>query len=162
MNKINSFLQRNIALLIDFFYPPFKPYMSNQFFRYGVSGAANMVFDWILFFLFFHYAFQAQIIDFGFYAFEPHTAAFITVFPITLLSGFWLGKYISFSDSKLRGRRQLIRYFFVVICNIFIQYSGIKFFVEFCHFFPTPSKMLITLVSMVFSYVMQKYFTFRT
>ena len=40
--------------MVDFFYPPFKKYMPLQFFRYGVTGVANMALDWVLYFFTFH------------------------------------------------------------------------------------------------------------
>ncbi|MCQ2343548.1 MAG: GtrA family protein [Paludibacteraceae bacterium] len=158
--KLQFFLLR----IIDFFYTPFRRFCPRQVFRYGVSGGANMLLDWFLYFVIYHILYIAtsgDVISLHFIAITPHIAAFLIVFPITTLTGFWLARNISFNESLLRGRTQLVRYVSVVLANILINYACLKFFIEFCHFFPTPSKMLTTVITVVFSFFMQKFFTFK-
>ncbi|MBN1463707.1 MAG: GtrA family protein [Paludibacteraceae bacterium] len=154
-------MHNKITLIIDFFYPPFKKFMPISFFRYLSCGGLNVIFDWVLFFIFFHYIFNEQVADFGIIAFKPHIAAFLFTFPITLLSGFYLSKYVSFQNSTLKGRIQLFRYIIVVIGCLLINYICLKLFVDVWHFFPTPSKMITTIFTTIFSYLMQKNFTFK-
>jgi putative flippase GtrA len=161
MHYINSFLQKHIIAVIDFFYPLFKRLMPIQLYRYGVAGVANMCFDWVLYYVFYHYVFHESVVDLGFVAFTPHIASFVFTFPITFISGFWLSRYISFKESVLRGRIQLFRYFSVVLGCIFINYIFLKIFVEVCGFYPTPSKIITTFITTVFSFLMQKYFSFK-
>ncbi|MBP9018136.1 MAG: GtrA family protein, partial [Paludibacteraceae bacterium] len=71
-------------------------------------------------------------------------------------------KYVTFSASYLRGHVQLRRYLLVVMINLGLNYVGLKLFVELAHFYPTPSKMLITIITTLFSYFAQKKFTFKT
>jgi len=120
-----------------------------------------MVLDWVLYFICYNFIFCHENIDLWFVTISPHIASFIVVFPITLLTGFWLAKYISFNESKIKGRTQLVRYISVVLTNILINYVCLKFFVEFCGFYPTPSKMITTFITVVFSFFMQKFFTFK-
>jgi len=155
------YLQTLLLKIIDFFYQPFRRFIPLQIFRYGVSGGANMVLDWLLYFICYNFIFCRHNFSLGFVTITPHIAAFIVVFPITLLTGFWLAKYISFKESTINGGTQLIRYVFVVLMNILINYSCLKIFVEFCHFYPTPSKMITTFITVVFSFFMQKFFTFK-
>ncbi len=163
LRKINSKLQSFVLAIVDFIYVPFKKFFSQQIFRYGICGGANLVFDWVLYYVFFNYVFSKQVVHINSYlAFEPHIASFFFTFPITFLSGFWLLRYVSFVESNLRGRVQIVRYLSVVLSNILFTYLMLKFFVEICHFFPTPSKILITVITTVYSYVMQKYFSFKT
>lgn len=150
-----------IRNIIDFFYPPFQKFVSRQFFRYGVSGAANMIFDWILYFILYNFIFKKQIVELQFVAISPHIAALMVTFPITLFTGFLLQKYVTFTASKLRARKQLVRYMAVVGINLMINYFGLKLLVEQFHFYPTVSKMIVTVISTVFSYFSQKYFTFK-
>lgn len=150
-----------IGKAIDFFHPPFRRYFSREFFRYGVCGAANIGFDWVLYFVTYNFIFRRRLIELGFTALTPHIAALLVTFPITLLSGFLLQKYVTFTASGLRGREQLVRYMAVVGVNLLINYFGLKLFVEILHFYPTLSKMLITVICTVFSYFSQKKFTFR-
>jgi len=161
MRKAFTSIGLQIRRLIDFFYPPFRKYMTIQFFRYGVSGVANMVFDWVLFFLVYHFVLRQGMLDLGIITFKPHNAALFITFPVTFLSGFLLQKYVTFSSSQLRGHIQLFRYFQVLLGNLLLNYLGLKILVEFLRFFPTPAKMLITIVTTLFSYFSQKKYTFK-
>jgi putative flippase GtrA len=148
--------------MIDFFYPPFRRFVSLKVFRYAACGGANMVFDWILYFAVFQFVLQKQMLHLGFVTLSSHIASLAIVFPITTFSGFLLQKYVTFAASELRGKVQLMRYFMVVGGNLAVNYFGLKLFVDVMHFFPTPSKMLITVITVVLSYIFQNKFTFRT
>jgi putative flippase GtrA len=56
---------------------------------------------------------------------------------------------------------QLFRYGIVVVANLAINYIGLKLLVDVFGWFPTPSKMAITIVATGVSYISQKKFTFR-
>ena len=155
-------MHRHIIKSIDFFYPPFKKLLSVSFFRYIVCGGANVLFDWALFFIFYNFVFQKQVVNLGFVAFKPHIAAFLFTFPITLLSGFYLSKYVSFQGSQVHGRIQLFRYVMVILGCLLINYICLKIFVDWCNIYPTPSKMLTTIFTTIFSYFSQKHYTFKT
>lgn len=151
-----------IRKLIDFFYPPFRRYMSPQLFRYAACGAMNVVFDWVLYFLVYNFVLHKQMLHLSFVTLSSHIATLAIVFPITTLSGFLLQKYVTFSASQLRGRVQLVRYIMVVGGNLLINYLGLKLFVDVLHIYPTPSKMLVTFITIILSYVFQHKFTFKT
>lgn len=152
---------KSITKIVDFFYPPFRNYVSLRLFRYAVTGAANLVFDWVMYYLTFHFLLQKQMLHLGPVTFSSHIAAMLLVFPITFTSGFLLQKYVTFSASEIKGRVQLIRYLSVVIANLLINYLGLKILVDFIHLFPTPSKMIVTIFTVIFSYLSQKKYTFR-
>ncbi len=165
MNK----LAQIITKIIDFFYTPFRKIMSEQLFRYAACGGGNMVLDWILYFLIYNFVIGHELVNVQFtiynvqfaQAITPHIATLCIVFPITLLTGFWLQKYVTFTQSNLHGARQLIRYILIVCVNLAINYFGLKLCVEIWGWYPTPSKMVITLVTVAVSYLGQKYYTFR-
>lgn len=161
MKKLFEKIGNWITVMVDFFYPPFSKYMTLQFFRYGVTGVANMAFDWVLYFITFHFILEKQMVHLGVVTLSSHIAAMIIVFPITFLTGFLLQKYVTFSASVLRGRVQIIRYLAVVAANLIINYIGLKLFVDFIGIFPTPSKMIVTIITTMFSYFSQKKYTFR-
>ena len=162
-------LAQIITKIIDFFYRPFKKYVSEQVFRYAACGGGNMVLDWVLYFLIYNFVIGHEIVNLTFdigtfsyaQAITPHIATLCIVFPITLLTGFWLQKYVTFTQSELNSWRQLGRYILIVGVNLAINYFGLKLCVEIFGWYPTPSKMLITIVTVVVSYLGQKYFTFR-
>jgi putative flippase GtrA len=78
-----------------------------------------------------------------------------------LLTGFWLQKFVTFTGSNLHGARQLGRYVVIVMINLAINYFGLKLCVEGMGWYPTPSKMFITIVTVAISYLGQKYYTFQ-
>ncbi|MBP1677996.1 MAG: hypothetical protein H6Q20_2555 [Bacteroidetes bacterium] len=162
MRQLLESTGRWITRMVDFFYPPFRRYMPLQFFRYGVTGVANMAFDWVLYFLTFHFLLQKEMLHLGFVTISSHIAAMFIVFPVTFMSGFLLQKYVTFTSSELRGKVQIVRYLSVVVANLLLNYAGLKLLVDFLHIFPTPSKMIVTVVTTLFSYFSQKSFTFKT
>src|SRR5687768_6449501 len=103
--------------IIDIFYPPFKKMMGLQTFRYAASGGINTAFGYILFYIAFKFIFRARPVDLGFYVFEAHSAALLVSFLFCFPFGFFLMKYVVFSDSKMKGRVQLVRYFAVYLFN---------------------------------------------
>lgn len=154
-------LQQEIISLIGNVYKPFKRLVPLDTFTYAVCGASNTAFDIFLYFISYNFILQKQIVDLGFVAISPHIAAFIIAFCITFPTGFLLNKYITFTESKLRGIRQLFRYGLVVLANVGINYVFLKLFVEVFYWYPTPSKIVTTGIAIVFSFFAQKYFTFR-
>lgn len=161
MRKFFESTAHIITNIIDFFYPLCRKWCSPQFFRYGVCGAGNMVLDWVLYFIVYNFILQHRMLHLGFVTLSSHIATLCVVFPITLLTGFYLSKYVTFTNSNLRGKVQLIRYIAIVLINLLVNYAGLKLFVDVCGIYPTPSKMLITVITVTFSYFAQKYFTFK-
>ena len=165
MNK----LAQIITKIIDFFYIPFKRFVPEQMFRYAACGGGNLVLDWVLYFLIYNFVIGHELVNLQFtiynlqfaQAITPHIATLCIVFPITLLTGFWLQKYVTFTGSTLHGARQLVRYISIVAINLAINYFGLKLCVEGWGWYPTPSKMVITTMTVVISYFGNKYYSFR-
>ncbi len=151
-----------IIRVVDSFYFPFLRRIPLEVFRYGVTGGANTLFDIFLYFIFYNYLLKQQILDLGFVAISPHIAAFLLVFPITFSTGFILAKYVTFTASELGGRIQLFRYGLIVLFSILLNYIFLKFFVEYVGFSAILAKVLTTIIVVVFSYVSQRYFSFKT
>ena len=103
-----------------------------------------------------------QIIELGFVAISPHIAAFLRVFPITFTSGFILAKYVTFNASELKGRIQLFRYGVTVSGSIILNYVFLKLFVEYLGWYATVSKGVTTVIVVIYSYISQRYFSFKT
>ena len=143
-------------------YRPFAKFMPQQLFRYGFSGGANLVLDLVLFFVFYNFVFKKEVVHIWFIALTPYIASFIVSVLITFVTGFWLSRYISFNESKLHGGVQLYRYLMVVLVCVLMNYFGLKLFVEVFHVYPTPSKMIITIFTTLFSYFSQKYYSFKS
>lgn len=154
-------LIRFIEKVILWFYPPFKRFMPEQTFKYAATGGANTALDIFLYFIFYNFILEKEIADLGFIAISPHIAAFIMSFIITFPIGFVLAKFISFPGSFLRKRIQFFRYGLSVMGSVVLNYIFLKLFVESFGWYPTSSKIVTTLIVILFSYTAQKYFTFK-
>lgn len=155
-------MRNRIINFLDIFYPIAKPFVNKQTYYYAATGGLNMALDLVLYFISYNYIFKKEI----FFltenlAFKPHIAAFFLAFIITFPTGFLLSKYVVWTESNIKGRVQIFRYLLLVIANILLNYFLLKFFVEVCHIYPTPSKLLTIIIVVTFSYLTQKHFTFR-
>jgi putative flippase GtrA len=135
--------------------------MPEQTFRYAACGGANTLLDIFVFFISYNYILHKQVLDLGFMAFKPHIAAFFMAFCVSFPIGFFLMRHIVFRESTLHGRVQLFRYFVQVVICLVLNYIFLKIFVEQLHIFPTIAKIITTAIVVMFSYVAQKYFTFK-
>jgi putative flippase GtrA len=161
MIRFGIYIKNIFEILIVWLYPYFKRFMPIETFRYAFCGGSNTVLDIILYFITFNFVLHKQIVELGFVAISPHIASFIMVFPITFTTGFLLSKYITFTQSPLRGKIQLFRYGVTVGVCILLNYIFLKFFVDLLGIYATVSKIFTTLLVTVYSYFSQKYFTFK-
>jgi len=155
-------VKKRIEKFVSWFYFPFlRKFIPYKTFLYLVCGGGNTAFDLLLYAVLYNFVFVKQDLDLGFVVISSYIAAFLIVFPITFLTGFWLMNNVVFHGSPMRKRTKLSRYLLVICVNIFINYIGLKVFVEYLHFYPTPAKTLITVICSLVSYFSQKHFTFR-
>ncbi len=157
-----KFIRKTILRIIEWTYQPFKKIIPPETYRYAATGGFNVALDIFLYFCFYNFILQKQIIDLGFVSISPYIAAFLIVFPITFTTGFLFAKYITFLSSTIHGRTQLVRYAISVSGSILLNYVLLKLFVEYLHIWPTVSKMIITVIAVIYSYTVQRYFTFKT
>lgn len=156
-------IQQLLIRLVDWLYiTPFKRLVSRDIFAYGLCGGANMALDTLWYFVIYHYIVAERFIDLGVVVVSPHIASLIVVFPITFFTGFWLNRNVAFRATEYKSRGQLIRYAVSVVGSIALNYLCMKLFVEHLYIWPTPSKILTTAVSVVYSFLAAKYFTFRS
>ena len=161
LKQIEQRIENLLTTVIDFFYPPFSRLIPRDLFRYGACGGLNFVLDVALYYVLYHFVFKAKVFDMGFIAFTPHIAAFLLKFPVTFLTGFWMARHISFSGSTLRGRTQIIRYLLVTLVNFILNYVLLKLFNEVFHWWPTVSYVAMYAICIAFSYLSNKFYSFR-
>ena len=161
MRKTFTDIGNCIGTFIDFFYPPFQKYMTLQVFRYGLTGTVNLFFDWFLYFLIYNFVLHHQMLNLGIVTLSSHIATMTIKIPIVLISGFLLQKYVTFSYSCLSGRIQLFRYSTVFLINLVINYLGLKILVDIFDFWPTPSNMMVSVLTIFISYFSQKHYIFK-
>ena len=147
--------------IIDFFYPPFRRLMNLQTFRYAAAGSGNTLLGLIIYFISFKYVFFEKTFHFSFYAFEGHIAALFLSFFFFFPVGFFMSKYVVFSDSFMKGRVQLFRYFLVCMFNLFINYLLLKILVEKFQVYPVFAQIMTIAIVILFSYVAQRNFSFK-
>ena len=119
-----------------------------------------MLLDTLWYFLLYHYVVCERFINLGIVVMSPHIASLCLVFPITFFTGFWLNRNVAFRVTHLRTQKQLFRYALSVVGSIVINYLCMKLFVELFNIWPTPSKMLTTVISVIYSFFVARYFTF--
>lgn len=151
-----------VNLIIDWLYQPFQRYIRKDTFRYAICGGGNTVLDIFLYFITYNFILRKKILDLKIVAISPHIASFFIVFPITFTTGFLLSKYITFTESELKGKVQLFRYGVTVAICILLNYVLLKLFVDLCGIYPTPSKLLTTGIVVIYSYFSQRHFSFKT
>ena len=151
-----------IIRMIDAVYiSPINRIFSREFFRYGVCGATNMILDALWYFIIYHFIVAQRFIDLGFVVVSPHISSLIIVFPITFLTGFWLNRNVAFVATRCTSQRQLVRYALTVVGSILLNYALMKLLVEHLNIWPTPSKLLTTVITVGYSFLVGKYYTFR-
>lgn len=99
--------------------------------------------------------------DLGFVVMSPHIASLVLVFPITFFTGFWLNRYVAFRTLPVAAGKQLGRYLLTVVGSILLNYACMKFLVEVCGLWPTPSKCITSLAVALYSYLAARYYTFK-
>ncbi len=155
-------IAKSLTKFIDLFYiAPLRRIMPLQTFRYGVCGGANLVLDWVLYFVLYNFILREQMLNLGFVVISAHIAAFIIEFPITFFTGFWLNRNIVFPGSQLKQFQQLKRYLLVVCGSILLNYICLKLFVEAAHIPAEIAKIITICITVVYRYIMQKHFTFK-
>lgn len=153
-------MRKLLLAIIDFFYPPFKRFMSLHNFRYLATGGGTFVLGLFVYWFSFHYLFTKAEVNFWLLPLKRETAALIVDFAVVIPVSFILNKYVIFTHSELKGWTQLFRFLNLQWINILMNYALLKFFVEILHVYPTISRLLISILIAVFSYLYQHYFTF--
>ncbi|MHA4894758.1 GtrA family protein [Pedobacter sp. PWIIR3] len=158
-------MRKALLRIIDFFYPPFSRWLPLHTFRYLVSGGSTAASGVIVYYICYNWILHQKDVHLN-VPFLPNLitapiAALAIESVITFSIGFVLNKYLIFTQSDLKGRIQLFRYLSVYATNVLLNYALFKVLVEAFGFYPTVSKITITVILSVFSYFSQKHFTFR-
>lgn len=135
--------------------------MNLQTFRYAMAGCSNALLGFLTYFISYEYILQRKELYFVFYAFKPHSAALFISFCITFPYGFFMSKYVVFSDSSMKVRVQLFRYFMICLFNLLLNFILLKILVEKAHIYPVLAQVLTTCVVISFSYLAQRHFSFK-
>jgi putative flippase GtrA len=151
-----------IIPIIDFFYPPFRKLMNLQTFRYAACGGGNTLLSLVIYSVTYKYILKERTLHFAFYAFKAHVAALFVSSTIGFFTGFFLMKYVVFSNSFLKGGVQLFRYLMLWVFCLLLNYILLKIFVERLHIYPILAQIFTIFIVALFSYLSQKNYTFKS
>ncbi len=155
-------VRKAINSFIEFFYFPIFRFMPLNTFKYAVCGGTTVVVDFLVYYFFLYFVFDAELINFfGLFEISKEIAAHIIAFMVSFPLGFSLNKWVVFKESELRGRVQLFRYGLTVSSCFGISYLFMKLFIFGLAWDPVLSKVLTTVLVTVYSYFMQLYFSFQ-
>ena len=135
--------------------------MPLQTFRYAVCGGANLVLNWLVYALLYDVVLGFDYLNLGFVYISRHIAALAVTFPITLVTGYLLQSRISFAGSPLGDRVSCVRYLITTLGSLAINYACLKLFVEVCGIYAPAAQVITSLITIVYSYLLQKFWTFR-
>ena len=136
--------------------------MPIQTFRYAVSGGSVTVLGLLSYFIAYNFFLEDDIVHFFGLTMTKYIAAYAISFCISFPVGFFLSKFVVFSESQLKGRIQLFRYGILQGLNIIINYSLLHLFAGYFGFWATPSQTITTVIIAVFSYFFQRNISFKT
>lgn len=161
-------MRKIITSVLDLFFPLVKRFIPKETYYYAACGSGNLVLSWLLFFLFYQYVFQKETSYFfvswlnsQHIAISAYTFSSVCCFCINFSIGFLLMKYIVFTNSELGGRIQLFRYGLSSLASAILSWVLLKFFIEVLNFFPSIANVTASCIVVVFSFIMQRKFTFR-
>ena len=155
-------LSELITKAIDALYlKPLRRVVPQPLFRYLACGALTALLDAVWYYIIYHHLVCERVVEVGCIALSPHIAALCVVFPITFFTGFWLNRNVAFRTTHISTAPQLAKYALTVVGSIALNYACMKFFVEVCGVWATPSKILTTAVCAVYSFLAGRYFTFK-
>ena len=161
-------MRKLIITVLDFFYPLVKRFIPKETYYYAACGGGNLLLSWFLFFVFYQFVFQKEITHYNIswlgythFAISAYTYSSICCFCISFTIGFLLMKYVVFTNSQLVGRIQLFRYAVSSIASAILGWLLLKFFIEIINFFPSIANVAASCLVVVFSFLMQRKFTFK-
>lgn len=153
-------MRKFILAIIDFFYPPFKKYISLHNFRYLATGGSTFVLGLVVFYVAYNDVFMKEEYHILFMTLKRNTVALAVEFAIVIPYSFILNKYVIFTHSEVKSHVQLFRFLNLQLINMPLNYILLKFFSEILGIYPTISRLVVQFLIAGFSYLYQHYFTF--
>jgi len=152
-----------IRRFLDIFYPIVSRIFDKTTYYYAVVGVSNLVFSWVLFYLLYHFAFHKTNIELEsvHFTLTPYTTSAMICAVVSFIYGFVLLKFIVFTESKLQGKTQLLRYGLSALISSISSWIVLKFFVETIGFFPSIANAFASCLVAFISYILQRKFTFK-
>jgi hypothetical protein len=120
------------------------------------------VLDALWYYLIYHYIVgDGYFLNLGFVVMSAPILTLFMVFPITFFTGFWLNRNVAFRRSPLAAHTQLLRYAISVVGAILLNYLCMRLLVYGFALWPTPAKLVTSLISALYSFLVAKCYTFK-
>ncbi len=164
-------MRKRITAFIDFFHFPFLKFIPSETFRYLFCGVSTILVDLFVYYISYHFVFLGTNIVLPNFLNISFITESITITPkiaslgismvASFIWGFALNKYVVFTESVTKGRIQLFRYSLIVGTCIFLNFVLMKYAFNVMDVMPTVKRLLISMVVAVYSYIIQRKFTFK-
>lgn len=139
----------------------FFKFIPRQSYLYMACGGINLAFDMTVFYVAYHYLFQGQNFKTPIFTFSPHIAALMLAFCCSTPTGFFLSRYVVWTNSTVQAKQQAAGYLSVVFICILLNIGFLKLFIEQFYFYPLPAKLLTSVIVVATSYFLQRYYAFK-
>jgi putative flippase GtrA len=155
-----------ITSILDFFYPFVGKIIPKKTYYYAACGGGNLLLSWLLFFVFYQFIFDKKMFPIQLpldqtFVLTAYTLSSVSCFIISFTIGFLLMKYVVFTGSELKGRVQLFRYALSSALSGVLSWLILKLFVEYLTIYPSIANILASCIVVLFSYLMQRNFSFK-
>lgn len=157
MKAIVQFIREALLVIRRWFFR----FIPEQSYLYMACGGINLVFDMMVFFVSYHFIFREQNFKTPFFTFSPHVASLLLSFLISTPTGFFLSRYVVWTNSVVRGRNQAVNYLSVVLLCVAMNTGLLKLFVETFHFRLFLARFLTCIIVVTTSYFLQRFFAFK-
>lgn len=120
-----------------------------NFVKYTIVGIVGLILDMFLLYVF---------VEFFYF---PVLFASGLAFLVAIINNFFLHKYWTFKDKSHHFERQFISFFIISVFNMAITVACMYFFVDWLHIWYMLSKLITSIIVLIFSYTANRIFTFK-
>lgn len=144
-------------------HPLAKKLYNNRVLRYFFSAGSATLVDIISYFFIFNFVFDKTDIKLGmFYVISAPTASLLVSYTLGLIANFTITRTIVFNNSDLRLSSQFFRYVLVAFLVLVANYYLMSFLIKVLEWYPTISRAFSAIVVGLGSFLLHKFFSFRT
>lgn len=137
-----------------------KRALKNEVVRFFLSAGVGFLVDAIVYFLVYNYLFNRHGVTIYGHRMKGVTASLVISFSCQVITNFLITKYLVFTDSELKGRKQFFRFSLVAVLGFIANLLLLKLLVNFDVY--APLARVIAAVSLgAASYFVHKFFSFR-
>ncbi len=129
--------------------------------KFFLSAGVAFLVDVLVYYILVNFVFENEkVYYFGKYH-SPNNISLAISYSLGVIVNFFISKYAVFSESKLKGRKQFLRFIGVAALGFLANYALLRFFIEYLDFYPTLSRIASALSLGVASFFVHKFFTFK-